>query len=93
MRAVMFVAVWRFRVRAGQERAFEIAYNSNGHWAQLFGRATGHRVAELLRGANAGEYLTIDRWENTAAFDAFKRDFGAEYARLDEACAAMTEDE
>jgi len=89
----MFIAVWRFRVRSGQEHAFESGYKGDGDWAQLFRRAPGYIGTELLRAANEREYLTIDRWESAAAFEAFKQNFGAEYAQLDEKCGAMTEHE
>jgi heme-degrading monooxygenase HmoA len=93
LRALMLVTIWRFRVVAGQEQAFEAAYNSGGDWAQLFRRAPGYLGTEMLRATSPREYLTIDRWESVAAFDAFKRDFAADYARVDEACSAMTEQE
>ena len=89
----MFVAVWRFRIRAGQEQAFEAAYKGDGDWAQLFRRAPGYLGTELLRASAEREYLTIDRWEIADAFEAFKQNFAAEYHQLDEKCSAMTEHE
>jgi heme-degrading monooxygenase HmoA len=77
--------VWKFRPPAGREAEFERAYSSSGHWAQLFERAKGYRGTLLLRPCEAGGWwLTIDRWETQAAFEAFRDEFGIQYRGLDE---------
>lgn len=77
--------VWEFRVPLTRKAEFVEAYRSNGPWAQLFQRATGFLETRLLQDAeDAGRYLTVDRWESHAAFEAFKRDYAADYNALDE---------
>jgi heme-degrading monooxygenase HmoA len=41
----------------------------------------------------AGRYVTIDRWESAAAFDAFRRRYAREFEALDRDCEALTTDE
>lgn len=77
--------VWEFRVPLTRTVQFVEAYASDGPWAQLFRRAPGFIETRLLQDTeDAGRYLTVDRWESRAAFEAFKRDFAADYNALDE---------
>ncbi len=88
------VLVWQFRVRAGREADFEADYGPRGAWAALFARADGYLGTELLRDtAVARRYVTIDRWASADAFERFRREHGADYARLDAQCDAWTEEE
>ena len=76
--------IWMFRPPAGSEEEFEAAYSSGGAWAQLFVKAPGFLGTTLLRLAGAGGWwLTIDRWESAADFEAFTETFGAQYRALD----------
>ena len=51
---------------------------------RLFEQAPGYRGTVLLRPAQAGEWwLTIDRWETEAHFEAFQDEFGVQYRGLD----------
>jgi heme-degrading monooxygenase HmoA len=78
------VRVWRFRPPEGREQEFAEAYSGDGSWAQLFARATGYRGTQLLRPVEKGGWwLTIDRWDTTADFEAIGHDFGEEYRALD----------
>jgi len=77
--------VWEFHVPLTRKAQFVEAYRSDGPWAQLFRRASGFIETRLLQDTEvAGRYLTVDRWESCAAFEAFKRDFAADYNALDE---------
>ena len=90
----MLVRVWRYRVDAAMRERFERAYAADGDWARLFARADGFLGTQLLRDPRApGVYATIDRWRSAADFTAFSTRFGAQYAALDAACAALTEEE
>lgn len=83
--AMAHVRVWKFLPPAGREAEFERDYSSRGAWARLFDRAPGFRGTTLFRPpALGGWWLTIDRWESAADFEAFQRDFGDEYHELDE---------
>jgi heme-degrading monooxygenase HmoA len=77
--------VWKFRPPAGSEEDFQQAYSGTGNWARLFEQAAGYRGTILLRPDDRGGWwLTIDRWESEADFEAFQRDFGIQYRGLDE---------
>ena len=88
----MYVIVWKYDVGETTRADFEREYGPNGVWVKLFARVAGYLGTELLRGA-AGVYLTIDRWESRAAYDAFLASHADEYNRIDVACAALTLDE
>ena len=76
--------IWKFRPPEGGEGAFAAAYSGTGRWAELFARAPGYRDTRLLKPVEPGGWwLTIDRWESAADFEAFGRRFGKEYQALD----------
>ena len=76
--------IWKFRPPVGREGEFQVAYSSSGKWSQLFSNAAGFLGSKLLRPAGAGGWwLTIDRWETAADFEAFTESFGAQYRALD----------
>jgi heme-degrading monooxygenase HmoA len=78
------VRVWKFRPPQGCEEEFAAAYDATGRWAVLFASAKGYRGTTLLRPVEPGGWwLTLDRWDSPADFDAFGRDFGEEYRALD----------
>jgi heme-degrading monooxygenase HmoA len=79
-----FATLWEFTVDPARRAEFEKHYGPDGDWARLFRRAVGYLGSELLRDrAEPARFLTIDRWETREAFLAFRRDYGAEYERLD----------
>ncbi len=76
--------IWKFRPPEGYEEEFAAAYDGKGLWAGLFGKAKGFGGTTLLRPAEPdGWWLTIDRWDSIAEFEAFGHDFGDEYRALD----------
>lgn len=76
--------VWKFRPPEGHEREFAEAYSGSGRWAELFARAPGFRGTTLLSPMEQGGWwLTIDRWDSAADFEAFGHSFGEEYLILD----------
>jgi heme-degrading monooxygenase HmoA len=86
--------VWEFVARADRVSEFEKHYAGSGAWAQLFGRSEGFRGTQLLRDAeNSRRFLTVDSWDNAAAFAAMRERFGNEYAELDRVCENFTESE
>ena len=89
-----YTYIWEFHV-AGERRAeFEQQYGPGGAWAQLFRQSPGYIETLLLSDpANAGRYVTIDRWESEAAYQAFRSHFAAEYGELDERCQRLTTQE
>lgn len=80
----MFVRIWQFRVAAEKTDQFRSVYGAGGHWAQLFGREIGFLGTELLQSAtHPNIYITIDTWDSEAAWAAFLRAWGDDYAQLD----------
>jgi heme-degrading monooxygenase HmoA len=76
--------IWKFRPHEGREAEFEGAYSSTGDWAQLFRNAPGFQGTTLLRPSKpSGWWLTIDRWDDQANFEAFTDVFGEQYRSLD----------
>jgi heme-degrading monooxygenase HmoA len=81
---VTYDILWRFEVPDHRRADFEAAYGPEGAWAKLFRRADGFVEVRLLRSSGSGGvYLTIDRWLDEAAFDAFRTRFAADYEALD----------
>jgi len=86
--------IWEFTVSASHQAAFETAYNSDGLWAELFGRDSAYRKTILIQDyEQARRYLTVDVWEDRESYARFKDLFAAEYRKIDEECAALTESE
>jgi len=78
------VRVWKFRPPADRENEFSLAYGADGVWAALFGKARGYLGTSLYRPAEPGGWwLTVDRWNSAAAFEAFGHDNPLEYRALD----------
>lgn len=85
----MYVIVWTYDVALDAADDFIRAYGPEGDWAQLFGRTAGFLAVELYREAD-GRFLTLDRWESEAAFDAFQAAHGPAYRALDETLAHLS---
>jgi heme-degrading monooxygenase HmoA len=83
-RNLTHVRIWKFHPPEGREGEFEAAYCEIGDWAQLFRHAPGFLGTTLLRPLEPGGWwLTIDRWDSQANFDAFTEVFGDQYRALD----------
>ena len=87
----MFVILWQFDIAEDKIAGFEAAYGANGSWATLFARSPEYRGTELLKDAYVpGRYVTVDRWNDEAAFRAFRAQHDADYEALDRACDSLT---
>lgn len=87
----MFVLVWEFEVRPDRVGEFERAYGPHGEWVTLFQDGAGYLGTEFLRDeARPHTYLTLDRWESVAAYDAFRAARAAAYAAIDARCEGLT---
>ncbi|HEX6661679.1 MAG TPA: antibiotic biosynthesis monooxygenase [Sphingomicrobium sp.] len=76
--------IWKFRPPADREQEFALAYGTDGAWAALFGKARGYLGTTLHRpGESGGWWLTVDRWDSAADFEAFSAGHGDEYRALD----------
>jgi len=86
-----YTYVWEFQVLSGREAEFERHYGTNGTWARLFAQATGYIETLLLKdSAIAGRYLTVDRWVDEEAYQAFRSAYSRQYEQLDQQCAKLT---
>ena len=84
--------LWEFRIAEEHREAFEKAYGAEGDWAKLFRRSSAFRGTTLLRDpAIRGRFLTVDEWDDSAAFAEFKLQYASEYKALDVSCEALTE--
>ncbi len=80
----MWIVVWTYRVAPENRSEFEVAYGPDGDWVQLFSEGYGFVGTELFTsGDGGGHYLTIDRWESQAVWEAFMRRHGSAYEALD----------
>ena len=90
----MFTIIWRFTVDPDKAAAFETHYRAGGTWAQLFRKSSAYRGTELFRDtANNVSWITIDSWDTRESYEAFKRDYRAEYEALDQKCEQLTQSE
>jgi hypothetical protein len=82
----MHVIIWRFTTT--DPAGFERHYKPDGSWAQLFRRDPEFVKTDLL--LEGDTYLTLDWWTSAAAYDAFRKQHAADYAKLDAICEALT---
>lgn len=86
-----FVQVWQYQVRPETRTEFLRHYGPGGTWAQLFRKVPGYLGTELLRDVDEpARYVTVDRWADRTAFDAFIAQRRAEYEALDRECQRLT---
>jgi quinol monooxygenase YgiN len=90
----MYTIVWRFTVRPDRIDDFVRHYGPDGSWAKLFRSGEGYIGTELHRSvAEPNVYVTIDRWESQAAYDAFRQSRVADYQTMDAQFESLTIDE
>ncbi|WP_158549244.1 antibiotic biosynthesis monooxygenase family protein [Lysobacter silvisoli] len=84
------MAIWQYEVRAGAEAEFETLYGADGAWVTLFREHAGYLGTDLLRDADSGRYLSIDRWRSEADYRSFLAADPTRYANLDAQGDALT---
>ncbi len=90
----MHIVEWEFLPAPDFVAEFLAAYGPDGSWGDLFRRAEGYLGTELTPIAQKpGWFRALDRWQSPAAYAAFRRDFAAEYRRLDVECEQFTAEE
>jgi heme-degrading monooxygenase HmoA len=87
----VYEILWEYEVRPEQVAAFERLYGADGEWARLFRQADGYVETLLFRDTDRPtRYLTVDRWQSRAAFDACVDAASSAYAALDRQGDALT---
>lgn len=88
----MFVRVWQYDVPTDHVADFSAAYGQDGDWARLFRAAAGYLGTDLFHSAEAPElFLTVDRWADSAAWQAFLETSGPAYQALDARLAYLAD--
>lgn len=86
-----YTYLWEYHVRPDRKADFLREYGPDGAWVTLFRRAAGYVSTHLYRDRDdRWRFLTVDTWESASAHREFRRRFAAEFAKLDEACEALT---
>jgi len=89
----LYTYIWQYYVKYDFISEFEKIYGATGAWVQLFKGANGYKGTELLRDyGNERRYMTIDSWISKSDYEAFRKQFAAEFAELDKICESLTEE-
>jgi heme-degrading monooxygenase HmoA len=79
----MLVILWEYMARPERQAEFETLYKPDGLWVELLKKSPGFVSTTLMRDAkDRHRYLIVDRWKSEAAYEAFKREYAAEYEKL-----------
>jgi hypothetical protein len=87
----MFLILWEFEVKPGEEGAFEKAYGPLGPWVQLFQLDPHFRQTQLLKDPSRSRiYFTLDFWDSEHDYNRFKHCNQAEYDSADRVTEGLT---
>lgn len=87
----MFLILWEFEVKPGEERAFEKVSGPEGPWVELFQGDPNYRQTLLLKDPSRSRiYLTLDFWESENDYENFKKTNHDAYATLDKTTENLT---
>jgi len=90
----MYTIIWKYTILKEHEAAFVAGYGPEGEWVRFFRKGEGYRGTDLWRDHTRPHvFVTIDRWESPAAYNAFADAHAAEYERIDEKYAPMCRSE
>ena len=70
--------------------AIRAAYGPDGSWAELFRRSPEFIDLELVADDAPAAYVTIDRWQNEAAWSGFMDTYRSDYEDLDVRLETLT---
>src|ERR1035438_376523 len=87
----MFLILWEFEVKRGDESRFEKVYGPQGPWVQLFQGDSHFRQTQLLKDPSRSRiYFTLDFWDSEQDYEHFKHSKQTEYDTLDRRSADFT---
>ncbi len=90
----MIEVIWEFRVKPQHVAEFEINYSSLGPWATLFRSSPAYHGTKLLRDREDPlRFLTLDTWNDFAAYEGFRNEHAEQYRELDGSFERLTESE
>ncbi len=79
----MFLIVWEYMARKDRVEEFVELYRPDGDWVELFRRSPGFVSTTLMRDVrHPHRFVIADRWNSEESYEAFKRDFAADYQAL-----------
>ncbi|MGB2629256.1 MAG: antibiotic biosynthesis monooxygenase [Candidatus Acidiferrum sp.] len=87
----MFLILWEFDVKPGEELPFEKAYGPLGPWVGLFQRDRHFRQTQLLKDpSRSGVYFTLDFWDSEDDYKRFKHANQGDYESIDRMTQGLT---
>ena len=87
----MFLVLWEFEVKPGNEERFEQVYGPGGNWDSLFRSDPNHAGTRLFQDtARTGVYLTADYWLSQESYEEFHALRTRDYKSLDAASEDLT---
>ena len=87
----MFLILWEFEVKPGEEPRFERVYGPHGQWAELFRRNPHFRQTQLLKDPSRSRiYFTLDFWDSESDYNHFKHSNQDSYRSLDQTTENLT---
>ena len=87
----MFLVLWEFEVKPGNEERFEQVYGPGGDWDSLFRIDPNHAGTRLFRDtARIHVYLAADYWLSRKSYEEFLVLRRSEYNTLDAASEDLT---
>ncbi len=87
----MFVALWEYEVKPGDEERFENAYGPGSDWVRLFRSDSNYHETRLLRDPfRPLIYVTLDFWNSREGYENFLAEHRAEYEAIDKASSDLT---
>jgi heme-degrading monooxygenase HmoA len=87
----MFLILWEFEVKPGDESRFEKVYGPQGPWVQLFQRDLHFRQTQLLKDPSLSRiYFTLDFWDSENDYQLFKQANQESYDSLDQSTEKLT---
>jgi heme-degrading monooxygenase HmoA len=88
------IRVWEYDVPEAVRSEFERVYGCDGDWAQLFASSDGFHGTELFRSlSDPGRYLTVDRFLDDDAWQAFMSRHREAYRLLGDATDNLTSEQ
>ena len=79
-----------FSRKAGAHVGIQASDGPQGAWVELFHRGEGFIKTDLIPNqASPSEFTTVDYWQSKDHYDRFRRDFQADYDRLDRQFAPL----